>query len=84
MIHNLDQMTGTLNDPKIFPSRISVSKSSVKSMENIVRRLYRYFSHTYHHHSDIFFEFEVIYFIYTLYYIFNREKCIYVKDLLNI
>ena len=60
MIHNLDQMTATLNDSKLFGSRISIAKSSVKNLENIVRRLYRYFSHTFHHHADIFYEFEVI------------------------
>lgn len=78
MIHNLDQMTATLNDPKLFSSRISIVKSSVKNLENIVRRLYRYFSHTYHHHQDIFYEFEVFLIIKC------REKCIFVKDLLNI
>ena len=58
MIHNLDQMTSTLNNSKLFSSRISINKSSVKNLENIVRRLYRYFSHTYYHHQETFYEFE--------------------------
>ena len=58
MIHNLDQMTSTLNNSKLFSSRISINKSSVKNLENIVSRLYRYFSHTYYHHQEVFYEFE--------------------------
>jgi hypothetical protein len=66
MIHNLDQMTSTLNSSKLFSSRVSINKTSVKSLENIVRRLYRYFSHTYYHHPEIFHEFEV--------YFNNKER----------
>jgi hypothetical protein len=51
-------MTSTLNNPKYFPSRISINKDSVKHLESIVRRLYRYFSHTFFHHYEIFYEFE--------------------------
>ncbi len=63
MIHNLDQMTTILNNSKLFSSRVSIKQSSMKNFENIVRRLYRFFSHTYFHHRDIFNEFEVILFI---------------------
>jgi hypothetical protein len=58
MIHNLDHMTATLNSSKLFSSRISINKNSVKNLENIVRRLYRNFSHTFYHHQETFYEFE--------------------------
>lgn len=58
MIHNLDQMSANLNSSKLFSSRVSIDKSSIKTLENIVRRLYRYFSHCYFHHKTIFDEFE--------------------------
>jgi len=58
MIHNLDQMSANLNSSKLFPSRVSIDNSSIKETENIIRRLYRYFSHCYFHHKLIFEEFE--------------------------
>ncbi len=58
MIHNLDQMSANLNSSKLFPSRVSIDNSSIKETENIIRRLYRYFSHCYFHHKLIFDEFE--------------------------
>ena len=58
MIHNLDQMTANLNSSKLFSSRVSIDKSSVKILEGIIRRLYRFFSHCYYHHKPIYLEFE--------------------------
>ena len=43
---------------KNFPSRISISNTSIKELESISRRLYRICSHSYFHHSNIFKEFE--------------------------
>lgn len=58
MIHNLDDMSANLNSSKFFSSRVSIDKASIKTLEGIVRRLYRYFSHCYYHHKNIFDEFE--------------------------
>jgi len=61
MIHNLDNSTAILNNSKIFSSRVTISQSSVKHLESIVRRLYRVFSHAFYHHKNIFDEFEVLF-----------------------
>jgi hypothetical protein len=44
MINNLNQMNANLNSSKLFPSRVNIDNSSIKETENIIRRLYRYFS----------------------------------------
>jgi len=46
MIHNLDKMNVNLNNSKLFSSRVSIDKINLKILEKIVRRLYRYFSHS--------------------------------------
>jgi hypothetical protein len=56
MVHNLDQATSILLNIKNFQSRVSISET--KSLDTIVRRLYRLFAHTYHFHPDVFAEFE--------------------------
>ena len=56
MLHNLDQSTSILLNLKHFQSRVSISET--KSLDTIVRRLYRLFSHTYHFHREVFDEFE--------------------------
>ena len=61
MIHNLDQMTSILNNSKLFSNRLQIKSSSLKNFDSIVRRLYRFFSHTYFHHRDIFQDFEVFF-----------------------
>jgi hypothetical protein len=58
MIHNIDQFTSILNNSKYFPSRVTIPSTSESQLNNIVRRLYRFFSHTYFHHVDVFDEFE--------------------------
>ncbi|MCQ2818762.1 MAG: Mob1/phocein family protein [archaeon] len=58
MIHNLDQMSSNLNSSKYFSSRVSIDKSNMKYLEEIIRRLYRYFSHCYFNHPNIFSDFE--------------------------
>ena len=58
MIHNLDKMSANLNNSKLFSSRVSIDKTNLKTLEEIVRRLYRYFSHSYFHHREVFDEFE--------------------------
>ena len=56
MVHNLDQATSILLNIKNFNSRVSISDT--KSLDTIVRRLYRLFSHTYHFHKEMFQLFE--------------------------
>ena len=58
MIHNLDKMSANLNSTKYFPSRVSIDHNNIKKLDDIVRRLYRFFSHCYFHHQMIFDEFE--------------------------
>ena len=41
MIHNLDQMSSNLNSSKYFSSRVSIDKSNMKYLEEIIRRLYK-------------------------------------------
>jgi hypothetical protein len=44
-----------LNDPKFFPSRLSVdSKPARQHLVQCARRLYRVFAHAYHHHESEF------------------------------
>lgn len=56
MEHNLDQATSILLNLKNFSSRVSINET--KSLDTIVRRLYRLFAHTYHFHRDVYLEFE--------------------------
>ena len=56
MIHNLDQATSILLNLKNFQSRVSINET--KSLDTIVRRLYRLFAHTFHFHPEVFTEFE--------------------------
>ena len=58
MTHNLDKMSANLNSSQLFSSRVSIDENNLKILEEIVRRLYRYFSHSFFHHKDIFDEFE--------------------------
>jgi hypothetical protein len=63
-IHSLDGATALLNNNKYFPSRISIPESSSSYFQNISRRLYRIFAHSYFQHRDVFFEFENQYHVY--------------------
>jgi hypothetical protein len=54
IIHTLDGTAALLNSDKYFPSRVSISESSLKYFQSIARRLYRVFSHAYFHHRDLF------------------------------
>ena len=56
MIHNLDQATSILLNIKNYSSRVSINET--KSLDTIVRRLYRLFAHTYHFHREVYDEFE--------------------------
>ena len=58
MIHNLDHSTRILQDPSTFANRFEVPREAVKTFESILRRLYRIFSHTYHHHKSVYDQFE--------------------------
>lgn len=44
----------TLNNSKTFPSRVSVSESSLKQFQPIARRLYRILGHAYFQHRAVF------------------------------
>lgn len=56
MVHNLDQATSILLNIKNFSSRVSIHET--KSLDTIIRRLYRLFAHTYHFHREVYDEFE--------------------------
>ena len=56
MVHNLDQATSILLNLKNFNSRVSINET--KSLDTIVRRLYRLFAHTFHFHREVYEEFE--------------------------
>lgn len=58
MIHSLDHSTGIIQNSNNFNSRVTIPASSTKHLNNIVRRLYRLFAHTYFHHKEVFDEFE--------------------------
>jgi hypothetical protein len=58
MIHSLDNATATIHNGKNFNSRVEIPQASMKHLLSIVRRLYRLFTHTYFHHSEVFMEFE--------------------------
>ena len=71
IVHTVEWSSNMLNSSKIFPSRykkikelkpiirISIPENSLKQMHNIARRLYRIFAHTWHHHKELFSEYEV-------------------------
>lgn len=58
MIHNLDKASSALNSSKMLSSRVSFDKANIKILAEIVRRLYRCFSHCFYHHKMIFDDFE--------------------------
>lgn len=60
MIQILTQATQTLNDTKIFPNRISVSKKGMKEIKTLTRRLYRLFAFSYFVHPEQWQEFEKV------------------------
>ena len=51
MIHNLDKISANLNSTEYFPSRVSIDLNNIKKLDDIVRRLYRFFSHCYFNHQ---------------------------------
>lgn len=57
-IHTLKQTSDTLNDTKLFHSRVSIPKGSAKHFQSIARRLYRLFAHCFFHHREVFDAFE--------------------------
>ena len=58
MIHTLDNATAVLHSNNFNRVAIPADSDSKKHLHNIVRRVYRIFSHTYYHHTQIFEEFE--------------------------
>ena len=58
MIHNLNHAISALQNEKTYSSRLSVSDSTLKSFEPIMRRLYRIFAHAWVYHREFFEEFE--------------------------
>ena len=57
-IHTLKQTSDTLNDTKLFHSRVSIPKPAAKHFQSIARRLYRLFAHCFFHHREVFDQFE--------------------------
>ncbi|KAJ3076070.1 hypothetical protein HDU98_005762 [Podochytrium sp. JEL0797] len=58
IIHTIDSTTALLNNPKYFPSRVTIPTTSQKHFASIARRLYRVFAHAWYHHREVFDEFE--------------------------
>lgn len=58
IIHNLDSSTEVILNLRHFFAKPNVSESAVRNLEQIVRRLYRLFSHCFYYHKDVFEEFE--------------------------
>jgi len=56
--HTLKQTADTLNDTKLFYSRVAIAQGSVKHFQSIARRLYRLFAHCFFHHLEVFNELE--------------------------
>ncbi|CAI7601711.1 unnamed protein product [Penicillium glandicola] len=53
--HTLDWATDTLTSPTNFPSRLTLgSKSALKHLKDIFRRLYRIFAHAWFQHNNVF------------------------------
>ena len=58
MVHIHTQSTNVLNDPKLFPSRNSISKKAMKEIKTLCRRVYRIFAFSYYVHPVEFTAFE--------------------------
>jgi hypothetical protein len=58
MIQIVTQAGQTLNDTKIFPNRISISKKGMKEIKTLTRRLYRLFAFSYFVHPERWQEYE--------------------------
>ncbi|KAL0487164.1 MOB-like protein phocein [Acrasis kona] len=58
MIQIVTQASQTLNDTKIFPNRISISKKGLKETKTLTRRLYRLFAFSYYVHPEEWTKFE--------------------------
>jgi hypothetical protein len=58
MVHTVTQSAQILNNPKLFPNRISISEKGMKEIKTITRRIYRIFAFSYFVHPEQFFEFE--------------------------
>jgi len=58
MIHNINYSTTTLNDSKNFDNRFEIKDEQIKHLGLISRRIYRFLSHTFFHHPEVFDEFE--------------------------
>ncbi|CAD5113556.1 DgyrCDS2721 [Dimorphilus gyrociliatus] len=56
--HTLDGAACLLNSNKYFPSRVTISDTSVGKLGSVCRRVYRIFSHAYFHHRAIFDDYE--------------------------
>lgn len=61
--HTLDWAANSLTSPKEFPSRLSLGSETagsaqVKTITNIMRRVYRIFAHSWFSHRDMFWQVE--------------------------
>ncbi|KAJ3395066.1 MOB member 4, phocein [Lobulomyces angularis] len=70
IVHTIDSTTQLLHNSIKFPSRISIPASSGKHFQDMARRLYRIFSHTWFQHKEIFEEFEAETSLYTRFIFF--------------
>ncbi|CAG8458329.1 11154_t:CDS:2 [Paraglomus brasilianum] len=84
IVHTLDQSISSLNDPRLFPSRMSIPATSLKNYQEISRRLYRIFAHAYFHHREIFEAFEIETFLYARFLKLSTRYKLVSKDLIII
>ncbi|CAG8631319.1 4279_t:CDS:2 [Paraglomus occultum] len=84
IVHTLDQSISSLNDPRLFPSRMSIPATSLKNYQEISRRLYRIFAHAYFHHREIFEAFEIETFLYARFLKLSTQYKLVSKDLIII
>ncbi|KAG9391745.1 Mob1/phocein [Carpediemonas membranifera] len=58
MAHTVDATSTVLNSINYFPSRVTIHSKGHKLFASMARRLARVFAHVYHHHREVFEDFE--------------------------
>ncbi|KNE55555.1 hypothetical protein AMAG_01445 [Allomyces macrogynus ATCC 38327] len=80
IVHTIDGACGLLNNPKFFPSRVSMGTPAVQQFGNIARRLYRVFAHAYFHHRAVFDRYEAASHLYARFVAFILKYDLMDKD----
>lgn len=84
IVHTLDGAGAMLNNPKYFPSRISVPEPSLKHFQSIARRLYRIFAHSYAYHREIYEYFENESYLYSRFLLLSKTYGLIPSSLISI